>query len=727
MKQWGVFALTFLLLVAVLVASQMQKIAAPVGPGAVLSLIADTEHELTRLPATFTRMSDLEEIRIGNQLAKEYGRQEEFAKEDHTSPAVQAYVYRVGTRVAVGARRKLPYRFHYVSNPNFVNAFALPGGHVFIGGGLIALMDSEDQLASVLGHEVEHIDHYHCAERVQTQAALQKVPLGELVAIPVEVFEAGYSKTQELEADREGTRLAVKARYSPLGAVRMFQTFDRLFHERARRAQSLEEELSQLALGTLEGYFRSHPPNSERIAQIQGMISSEHWESLTSEQPLEVAYVYLTQRAGRALAAKKYAAAEAGATRSLTLHADQTDALAILAEAQFALMEFPAGLASYRQVLKESPPEAAAVGEFANSVAMGALNAEHFAEAAKFASASLDLQANNAPALTVLADAQMAMGDYAASGATYHRLLNLYPADAENVITFTASTASRALAAHRYQQALDVSAFWLTLRPNEREALTIEAQAELARGEFSAAAKALRNLLDLTPKNAEVDVLLVWNYADALSGANLGPSAVQDFHSFMLADRTVSNTTIENQIKIEDAGLALMAGDSALARDLVDEPRGVRGSWISPELLGRLGWWYYRAGKYSEAEVLLRRLTQERPGDGGLQNNLSWVELEQNELDAAIRRFRSVAGRQEYGFAQWNTPQMGLAIALWRSHRVEEALKNYELAANAEPRWTNPPLVRAFYSPQVAQSVAELQAEQTKRLEARKRQGLAKP
>ena len=437
MKQWGVFALTFLLLVAVLVASQMQKIAAPVGPGAVLSLIADTEHELTRLPATFTRMSDLEEIRIGNQLAKEYGRQEEFAKEDHTSPAVQAYVYRVGTRVAVGARRKLPYRFHYVSNPNFVNAFALPGGHVFIGGGLIALMDSEDQLASVLGHEVEHIDHYHCAERVQTQAALQKVPLGELVAIPVEVFEMGYSKTQELEADREGTRLAVKARYSPLGAVRMFQTFDRLFQERARRAQSPEEELSQLALGTLEGYFRSHPPNSERIAQIQGMISSEHWESLTSEQPLEVAYVYLTQRAGRALAAKKYAAAETAATRSLSLHADQRDALTILAQAQFALMEFPAGLASYRQVLKESPPEAAAVGEFANSVAMGALNAEHFAEAAKFASASLDLQPNNAQALTVLADAQMAMGDYAASGATYHRLLNLYPADAENVITFT--------------------------------------------------------------------------------------------------------------------------------------------------------------------------------------------------------------------------------------------------------------------------------------------------
>src|SRR5208282_298107 len=99
-------------------------------------------------------------------------------------------------------------------------------------------------------------------------------------------------------------------------------------------------------------------------------------------------------------------------------------------------------------LLKASPPQAAAVGEFANSTATGALNAEHFEAAAKYASASLDLQANNAPALTVLADAQMAMGNYAASGVTYHTLLNLYPAEAENVITYIGSAAKRALAAH---------------------------------------------------------------------------------------------------------------------------------------------------------------------------------------------------------------------------------------------------------------------------------------
>jgi len=727
MKQWGAFALTFLLLGVALITSQKQRINAPVGPEAVLSLVADTEHELTRLPVTFTRMSDQEEIRIGNELAREYGSVGGYAKEASTTRVVQAYIDRVGRRVSAGAHRKLPYRFHYIFDPDFVNAFALPGGHVFIGDGLIALMDSEDELASVLGHEVEHIDHYDCAERVQTQAAVHKFPLDALVMIPVAVFEEGYSKTQELEADREGTRIAVNAGYSPLGAVRLFQTFDQLYQAKTRRAQSPQEELSTLALETLEGYFRSHPLPSERIAQIQKLISDEHWDSKTSEQPLEVEYVYLTERAGRALAARNFAAAETAAARSLGLHADQTDALTILAEAKFALLEFPAGLASYRQLLAESPSEAAAVGEFANNVAMGALNAQHFDQAAKFASASLDLQPENARALTVLADAQIAMGDYAAAGSTYQRLLNLYPADAENVVTYTASTARRALAVQHSQQALDVAAFWLKLRPHEWDAFAIEASAEMALGDFSAAAKAYRNLLDLTPKRIQTEVQLVWSYADALSASNLGQVAVQDFQSFMLTDRRASTTTIENQIRIEYAGLALMAGDSIPANELAGSAKGVGGSRIPPELMGRLGWWYYRAAKYAEAEALLRQLAQERPGNELLQNDLAWVELERNDSSAAIQRFTGAEGFRETGFAQWNTPQMGLAVALWRSHRVEDALENYVSAANAEPRWTNPVLVRAFYSPQVSQSVAEMQAEETKRLEARKSKRLATP
>ncbi len=139
---------------------------------------------------------------------------------------------------------------------------------MFIGKGLVSLMDTEDELAAVLGHEVEHIDHYHCAERTQQERIFRKIPLGELVALPIEVFEAGYTKDQELEADREGTRLAVEAGYSASGAVHMFEAFERLDKRYRERASSPEQELSQVALETIEGYFRSHPRPEDRIKQL---------------------------------------------------------------------------------------------------------------------------------------------------------------------------------------------------------------------------------------------------------------------------------------------------------------------------------------------------------------------------------------------------------------------------------------------------------------------------
>ena len=151
-----------------------------------------------------------------------------------------------------------------------MNAFALPGGHVFIGQGLMTLMDSEDELAAVLGHEVEHIDLRHCAERVQVEAKLRSLHLGELealAAIPYQVFAAGYSKEQELAADKNGTELAVNAKYSPNGALRMFQTFEK-FEPEYRKASTPGEELSGIAAESLEEYFRTHPRSSERVAQI---------------------------------------------------------------------------------------------------------------------------------------------------------------------------------------------------------------------------------------------------------------------------------------------------------------------------------------------------------------------------------------------------------------------------------------------------------------------------
>src|SRR5207245_3694911 len=205
------------------------------------------------------------------------------------SPEVERYDGQVGLRVAAHAHRRLPYRFHYVPERYFINAFAVPGGHVYVGEGLLALMDSEDQLAAVFGHEIEHIDHYHCAERVQQEHALRKILLAELFVLPIEIFQAGYSKDQELEADREGTRLAVEAGYSANGAIRMFETFQRLYEEHHTRAKTPAAELSQVAIDALEGYVRSHPLPAERIAQVGRMIGSEGWAPRV-EHDLKVAY-----------------------------------------------------------------------------------------------------------------------------------------------------------------------------------------------------------------------------------------------------------------------------------------------------------------------------------------------------------------------------------------------------------------------------------------------------
>ena len=349
MMRWIALAGIVLLGVAAVVLSERRKVDVLPGPAALLYLVADTEQELTRMLAKFTRMSDEEEIRIGNDIARSYRSRRE-TREDPEASAIENYVSQVGLRLASHAHRKLPYRFHYIPERYFINAFALPGGQVYVGAGLIELMDSEDELAAVIGHEIEHIDHYHCAERVQREQAMRKIPLGELIALPIEVFEAGYSKDQELEADREGTRLAVEAGYSPNGAIRMFETFQRLYQEYQTRAKTPQKELSRVAIETLGGYFRSHPLPSERIAQVRQMIASEHWPT-RPERDLPVAFVFWTDKAKDALDAHKFALAQQLATRSLQLRPGQQKALEVLARAQFAQADFSGAAGSYRKIL----------------------------------------------------------------------------------------------------------------------------------------------------------------------------------------------------------------------------------------------------------------------------------------------------------------------------------------------------------------------------------------
>jgi predicted Zn-dependent protease len=260
-----------------------------VSVNAVVDAAADWQRDLTRAPMQFTRISDEQETRIGDELAQQYVSAQPAQTAEMA--AMERYVSEVGGRVAAHAKRRLAFRFHLIPNVDMMNAFALPGGHVFIGQGLLDQMTSEDELAFVLGHEIEHIDHYHAAERVQIEARLNKLNLDVVAAvaqIPISLWQAGYSKEQEFEADREGLRLASAAGYSPRGAVNMLQRWTKLRSEYVIHAETPTGELSQLAIEGLGGYFRTHPLPSERLEQANDVIAQDH---LPLDRPLKPFHV----------------------------------------------------------------------------------------------------------------------------------------------------------------------------------------------------------------------------------------------------------------------------------------------------------------------------------------------------------------------------------------------------------------------------------------------------
>ena len=260
--------------------AQRQKRQDLVSANALVDAEADWQRDLTRVPMHYTRMSDAEEERIGAAIAVHYV--EGAGDSNSEQRALESYVKRVGGRVAAHAHRTLDWRFHIIRDPQLVNAFALPGGHIFIGTGLLDQFRSEDELAFVLAHEIEHVDHYHAAERVQVEARLRHVGLqaiGSLAEIPLSIWQAGYTKDEELEADREGLRLACISGYSPQGAVDLMQRFAALDHDPVVHASTPTAELKQVTIQGLTEYFRSHPPSSERLQRIQVTIAQDHLQS----------------------------------------------------------------------------------------------------------------------------------------------------------------------------------------------------------------------------------------------------------------------------------------------------------------------------------------------------------------------------------------------------------------------------------------------------------------
>ena len=176
-------------------------------PGAVLHLTTDFERDRSQMPIALRRLPRQSEVLAGGEVAK--GSLSAESAHPVDMQIAEKYVRRVGDCVASRAHQRLPCRFHLVVKSNLIDAIALPGGHVFVGPGLLHQRSSED--ACVLGHEIEHIDHDHAAEHIEIEAQPKKLDLDAIAAlaeIPIDIWQAGYKTAQELEAERDGFRLA---------------------------------------------------------------------------------------------------------------------------------------------------------------------------------------------------------------------------------------------------------------------------------------------------------------------------------------------------------------------------------------------------------------------------------------------------------------------------------------------------------------------------------------
>ena len=182
---------------------------------------------------------------------------------------VQDYINKIGLKIARYTPRKLPYRF-YVVNADGVNAFALPGGFIFVNRGLLIVLDKESQLAGVLAHELGHVNARHHAKFMEKMLGVNFLynilgsTLGnkdygkmllQLSGIGLKILSLKWSRDQEREADKLGILFSYKAGYDPNGLLETFIIFQKLGKVNAPE------------------WMLTHPLPQNRYVEVKGLIS----------------------------------------------------------------------------------------------------------------------------------------------------------------------------------------------------------------------------------------------------------------------------------------------------------------------------------------------------------------------------------------------------------------------------------------------------------------------
>ncbi len=218
----------------------------------------------------FVLMSEDEEIRLGQKYRTEVMKE----MPAYENPALEEMVQRVGKQLAAHSHRPhLAYQFTIVDSTS-VNAFALPGGYIFITRGMLAYLNSEAELAAVLGHEIGHVTARHSV-RQQSTATVTGI-LGAVVAASTGIDGAdsltsmagtaivrGYGREHELEADRLGAEYLAKSGYDPdamlevVGVLKNQETFEVAIARQEGREPNV-----------YHGLFSTHPDNDARFREV---------------------------------------------------------------------------------------------------------------------------------------------------------------------------------------------------------------------------------------------------------------------------------------------------------------------------------------------------------------------------------------------------------------------------------------------------------------------------
>ena len=221
-------------------------------------------------PATGQRelslMNENQEIQTGQEMDAEV-RREMGVYDDRE---LQQYVEGIGLKLAASSERpNLPWRFTVVDVPA-VNAFALPGGYIYITRGILPYLDNEAQLAGVLGHEIGHVTARHAARQyTRTTGAELGMLFGSLfvpAARPVAglgesgfgVLNLKYGRDDELQADSLGVRYAAKAGWDPDAVPNMLRTLGRI------------DEVSDNK--GVPNWLSTHPAPDDRVARVQDVV-----------------------------------------------------------------------------------------------------------------------------------------------------------------------------------------------------------------------------------------------------------------------------------------------------------------------------------------------------------------------------------------------------------------------------------------------------------------------